>query len=71
MSSGDIPSALAMAPYTLQDRADDGLGLLTALGIERAHVAGSSMGGMIARTMAISRPARVPTLTSTKSSTGF
>ncbi|MFE5141076.1 alpha/beta fold hydrolase [Streptomyces fagopyri] len=70
VSSGDLPSALAMVPYTLQDMADDGLGLLTALGIERAHVVGSSMGGMIAQTMAISRPARVLTLTSMMSSTG-
>lgn len=70
VSSGDISSALAMAPYTLQDMAGDGLGLLTALGIERAHVVGSSMGGVIAQTMAISHPARVLTLTSMMSSTG-
>ncbi|WP_327352007.1 alpha/beta fold hydrolase [Streptomyces sp. NBC_01304] len=70
VSSGDIASALAMVPYSLQDMADDGLGLLTALGIERAHVVGSSMGGMIAQTMAVSRPARVLTLTSMMSSTG-
>lgn len=70
VSSGDISSALAMVPYTLQDMADDGLGLLTTLGIERAHVVGSSMGGMIAQTMAVRRPARVLTLTSMMSSTG-
>lgn len=70
VSSGDIASALAMVPYSLQDMADDGLDLLTALGIERAHVVGSSMGGMIAQTMAVSRPARVLTLTSMMSSTG-
>ncbi|MFB7600470.1 alpha/beta fold hydrolase [Streptomyces sp. NPDC056160] len=70
VSSGDLASALAMVPYTLQDMADDGLGLLTALGIERAHVVGSSMGGMIAQTMAVSSPARVRTLTSMMSSTG-
>ncbi|MFE2089456.1 alpha/beta fold hydrolase [Streptomyces sp. NPDC059460] len=70
VSSRDISSALAMVPYTLQDMADDGLGLLTALGIERAHVVGSSMGGMIAQTMAISQPTRVLTLTSMMSSTG-
>lgn len=70
VSSGDIPSALAMVPYRLQDMADDGLGLLTALGIERAHVVGASMGGMIAQTMAITQPERVLTLTSMMSSTG-
>ncbi|MFD4688820.1 alpha/beta fold hydrolase [Streptomyces sp. NPDC058463] len=70
VSSGDIASALAMVPYTLTDMADDGLGLLTALGIERAHVVGSSMGGMIAQTMAVNQPARVLTLTSMMSSTG-
>ncbi|GLY90425.1 alpha/beta fold hydrolase [Actinoallomurus iriomotensis] len=70
VSSGDISSALAMVPYRLQDMADDGLGLLTALGIDRAHVVGASMGGMIAQTMAITRPERVLTLTSMMSSTG-
>ncbi|MFD6426779.1 alpha/beta fold hydrolase [Streptomyces sp. NPDC060198] len=70
VSSGDISAALAMVPYRLLDMADDGLGLLTALGIERAHVVGTSMGGMIAQTMALSSPQRVLTLTSMMSSTG-
>ncbi|MFD7620831.1 alpha/beta fold hydrolase [Streptomyces sp. NPDC059802] len=70
VSSGDVASALAMVPYTLKDMADDGLNLLTALGIERAHVVGSSMGGMLAQTMAIGQPTRVLTLTSMMSSTG-
>ena len=70
MSSGDIAAAQAMAPYSLRDMADDGLGLLTALGIAKAHVVGSSMGGMIAQTMAIAHPDRVLTLTSMMSSTG-
>ncbi|MFE0693582.1 alpha/beta fold hydrolase [Streptomyces sp. NPDC058869] len=70
VSSGDFPAALAMVPYRLRDMADDGLGLLTALGIERAHVVGASMGGMIAQTMALSFPERVLTLTSMMSSTG-
>ncbi|MFB7338182.1 alpha/beta fold hydrolase [Streptomyces adustus] len=70
VSSGDIPAAVAMIPYRLRDMADDGLGLLTALGIERAHVVGTSMGGMIAQTMAITHPERVLTLTSMMSSTG-
>ncbi|WP_428949938.1 alpha/beta fold hydrolase [Streptomyces sp. cg35] len=70
VSSGDIATALAMVPYRLRDMADDGLGLLTALGIERAHVVGASMGGMIAQIMALSSPERVLTLTSMMSSTG-
>ncbi|MFE2045126.1 alpha/beta fold hydrolase [Streptomyces sp. NPDC059477] len=70
VSSGDLATAVEMAPYRLTDMADDGLGLLTALGVERAHVVGTSMGGMIAQTMAINRPERVLTLTSMMSSTG-
>ncbi|MEU6201346.1 alpha/beta hydrolase [Streptomyces sp. NPDC047061] len=70
VSSGDIPAAVAMVPYGLRDMADDGLGLLAALGIERAHVVGASMGGMIAQMMAVTRPERVLTLTSMMSSTG-
>ncbi|MGW5100657.1 alpha/beta fold hydrolase [Streptomyces sp. NPDC004100] len=70
VSSGDLTSALAMVPYRLRDMADDGLGLLTVLGIEHAHVVGASMGGMIAQTMALTRPERVLTLTSMMSSTG-
>ena len=58
------------APYLLTDMADDAFGLLDHLGIERAHVVGASMGGMIAQTMAITRPERVLTLTSIMSTTG-
>ncbi|MEV3861455.1 alpha/beta hydrolase [Streptomyces sp. NPDC050095] len=70
VGAGDIDAALAMAPYSLRDMADDGFGLLDALGIERAHVVGASMGGMIAQRMAIARPERLLTLTSMMSSTG-
>jgi pimeloyl-ACP methyl ester carboxylesterase len=70
VSRGDLSAARAMLPYSLQDMADDGVGLLTALGIEQAHIVGSSMGGMIAQLMAISHPERVLTLTSMMSSTG-
>ncbi len=58
------------APYTLRDMADDAIGLLDHLGIERAHVVGASMGGMIAQTMAIHHPERVQSLVSIMSSTG-
>src|ERR1700722_8951657 len=70
VSRGDVAAARAMMPYSLRDLADDGMGLLSALGIERAHIVGSSMGGMIAHLMAISYPERVLTLTSMMSSTG-
>jgi pimeloyl-ACP methyl ester carboxylesterase len=58
------------APYLLRDMADDAFGLLDHLGIEAAHVAGASMGGMIAQAMAIRRPERVLSLTSIMSTTG-
>jgi pimeloyl-ACP methyl ester carboxylesterase len=57
-------------PYTLRDMAADVIGLLDALGIERAHVVGASMGGMIAQTVAIEHPARVRSMTSIMSTTG-
>jgi pimeloyl-ACP methyl ester carboxylesterase len=58
------------APYLLADMADDAVGLLDHLGIERAHVMGVSMGGMIGQTMAIRRPERVLSLASVMSTTG-
>jgi pimeloyl-ACP methyl ester carboxylesterase len=69
-SAGDFDTARSLAPYTLSNMAADGFALLTALGIERAHLVGASMGGMIAQTMAIERPERVLTLTSMMSNTG-
>ena len=57
-------------PYTLSDMAADGIGLLDHLGIERAHIAGASMGGMIVQTMAIEHPTRVASLTSIMSTIG-
>jgi pimeloyl-ACP methyl ester carboxylesterase len=58
------------APYTLDDMAGDTVGLLDALGIDRAHVVGVSMGGMIAQTMALRHPKRMLSLTSIASNTG-
>jgi pimeloyl-ACP methyl ester carboxylesterase len=60
----------AKAPYLLGDMAADAFGLLDHLGIERAHVVGTSMGGMIAQEMAIKAPERVLSLASIMSTTG-
>ncbi|MBB3020393.1 pimeloyl-ACP methyl ester carboxylesterase [Microvirga lupini] len=57
-------------PYTLHDMAADAIGLLDALAIDRAHVVGRSMGGMIAQIMASDHPERVLSLTSIMASTG-
>jgi pimeloyl-ACP methyl ester carboxylesterase len=57
-------------PYTLGDMADDGAGLLDALGIEAAHIAGASMGGMIAQRFAARHPQRTRSLISIFSTTG-
>lgn len=57
-------------PYTLSDMAADALGVLDHLGIERAHVIGASMGGMIAQTFAIEHPHRTASLTSIMSMPG-
>jgi pimeloyl-ACP methyl ester carboxylesterase len=60
LSRGDVSSAA----YTLDDMAEDGFGLLDALGLTAAHVVGASLGGMIAQTMAVRHPERVLSLTS-------
>ena len=57
-------------PYTLSDMASDAVGLLDHLKIERAHVLGVSMGGMIAQVMTIEHPTRVRSLTSVMSMSG-
>lgn len=57
-------------PYTLEDMANDTVGLLDALEIDKAHVVGMSMGGMIAQLVTILHPKRVLSLTSIMSTTG-
>ncbi|WP_423822108.1 alpha/beta hydrolase [Salinisphaera sp. SPP-AMP-43] len=55
--------------YSLDDMATDTLGLMDALDIDRAHLVGASMGGMIAQLVAGEYPERVASLTSIMSST--
>ena len=74
----DVPTAVlaalggdtSVAPYLLADMAKDVVGLLDHLDVERAHIVGASMGGMIAQTVAINHPTRVRSLTSIMSTTG-
>jgi pimeloyl-ACP methyl ester carboxylesterase len=58
------------APYCLGDMANDALAVLDALQIDKAHVVGVSMGGMIAQRAALSAPQRLLSLTSIMSSSG-
>lgn len=61
---------LPPVPYTLSDMGDDAIGLLDHLGVDRAHVVGASMGGMIVQTMAIEHPDRLASVTSIMSTVG-
>jgi pimeloyl-ACP methyl ester carboxylesterase len=56
--------------YTVEDMADDGFAVLDAVGADRAHLAGWSMGGMIVQAMAIRHPERVLSMTSVMSAPG-
>ncbi|MEH2567906.1 alpha/beta fold hydrolase [Bradyrhizobium sp. AZCC 2289] len=57
-------------PYDLTDMAGDTIGLMDRLAIEKAHVVGASMGGMIAQIVAAKHPNRVRSLVSIMSSSG-
>lgn len=74
-TNGQLVKALLLrrhlhAEYLLDDMAADAVGLLDVLGIDRAHIMGMSMGGMISQAMAIGHPHRVLSLTSIMSTTG-
>lgn len=58
------------APYLLDDMANDSTALLDHLGIKQAHVAGISMGGMIAQIMTAKHPEQILSLASIMSSSG-
>jgi pimeloyl-ACP methyl ester carboxylesterase len=77
LMDGPIPTVFQLlrrdkraASYTLEDLSDDAIGLLDQLAIDRAHVVGASMGGMIAQTVAARHPHRVLSLVSMMSNTG-
>jgi pimeloyl-ACP methyl ester carboxylesterase len=76
LSRSKAPSLLKLArrdrhpAYTLADMAGDSVGVLDQLGIDKAHVVGASMGGMIAQTIAIRYPHRILSLVSLFSNTG-
>jgi len=57
-------------PYRIRDMAQDVIGLLDALGIDRVHLVGVSLGGFIAQSVALWYPERVSSLTLMMTSTG-
>ena len=65
-----LSSKLDGMDYSLADMADDVVAVLDAEGVERAHVMGLSMGGMIVQRLAIDHPERLRTMTSVMSRTG-
>lgn len=58
------------APYLLDDMANDVIGVMDALAIDKAHIVGASMGGMIAQIIAANYPQRTQSLVSIMSTTG-
>jgi pimeloyl-ACP methyl ester carboxylesterase len=67
---GELWRGEGEAPYRLEDMAGDAARLLDHLGIERAHIVGASMGGMIAQVFALDHPDRTISLASIMSTTG-
>ena len=67
--SSEMASATGKPPYRLEDMANDVVGLLDHLRIDRAHILGISMGGMIAQHVAIEHADRTRSLISVMSTT--
>ena len=65
-----LSTKLAGATYALVDMAEDAVAVLAAMGVDKAHVMGCSMGGMIVQRLALTHPDRVLSLTSVMSRTG-
>ena len=65
-----LSSKLPDVDYTLADMASDAIAVLDAIGVEKAHVMGCSMGGMIVQRLAIDHPDRLLSVTSVMSRTG-
>lgn len=73
LTEKDFPGAEALTgplAYSLSDMAEDAWRLLDGLGLQRVHLVGFSMGGMIAQLMAATRPSRVASLTGLMTSAG-
>jgi pimeloyl-ACP methyl ester carboxylesterase len=74
LGAPDLPAIISgdksTVAYLFSDMAADAAGLLKALGVERAHVVGASMGGMIAQQLVIDHPDLTASLCSIMSTTG-
>jgi pimeloyl-ACP methyl ester carboxylesterase len=65
-----VAGETVIAPYALDDMAQDAASLLGELGVGSAHIVGASMGGMIAQLVAAKHPEHTRSLTSIMSTTG-
>ncbi len=66
----NAPTGQKGESYMLADMADDAIAVLDAVGVERAHIMGLSMGGAIVQQIAIDHPESVLTMTSVMSWSG-
>ena len=66
----DVAPEMGKPAYSIADMANDAIAVLDDLGLDRAHVMGLSMGGMIVQQLAIDHPDRLISMTSVMSTTG-